>query len=99
MSRGAPVVENFPMTIHMILSSLSLVVLNPAFGPAGLAGKFAPILTLLTDLIGRGEEAWEEAKVLDAQLRTIVTEGRTPTDAEWAEWEARHEAAKARLQS
>lgn len=83
--------------IFSILSSIGILLGNPALGV--LPAKLIPLIDLAAGLIAKGAESLEKLKALDAQLKGIIAEGRVPTEAEWAEWETRHEDAKARLQS
>jgi hypothetical protein len=83
--------------ISSILSSVGILIGNPLLGV--LPAKIVPLLNLVSELVLKGSEALDKLDALDAQLKAIIAEGRPPSEEEWAEWEARHEAAKARLQS
>jgi hypothetical protein len=90
---------NWGQLIQSVLASVGAIAVNPAFGIAGVAAKLVPLLSLISSLVSQGAAALEKLKALDEQIKAIVAEGRVPTDAEWAEWDARHQSAKARLQA
>ncbi len=83
--------------ISSVLSSIGILIGNPLLGV--LPAKIAPLLEMVSGLVLKGAEAIAKLEALDEQLKGIIAEGRPPSEAEWAEWETRHEAAKARLQS
>jgi hypothetical protein len=85
--------------IASILSSLGAIAANPAFGIAGAAAKIVPILGMVAGLVAEGEEARDKIKALDDELKALVASGLPPSDADWEKWNARHQAAKARLQA
>lgn len=89
----------FLVTLASILSSLSAIASNPAFGISGAAAKIVPVLGMVTALTLEGTEALGKMKELDEELKAIVLAGRVPSDEEWKGWDARHQAAHARLQS
>jgi hypothetical protein len=83
--------------ISSILSSIGILLGNPALGV--LPAKIVPLIDLFSGLVLKGAESLAKLEALDQQLKAIIAEGRPPSEAEWDEWESRHESAKARLQS
>lgn len=85
--------------VSSVLESIGLIAANPAFGIAGSAAKIIPLIGMLSALVAEGETARAEISKLDDQLKAIVASGAPPSDEDWASWDARHQAAKARLQA
>ena len=81
-----------------ILPSIAAIAGNPALGIGSAAeAKIASLLGLVTTLFATGTAAMAGLTALDTELKAIVASGAPPTDAEWADLDARHQAAKARL--
>lgn len=85
--------------IASILSSLGTIAANPAFGISEAAAKLVPLLGMVAALVAEGEKARDKIQALDEELKALVASGLPPSDADWARWDARHQAAKARLQA
>lgn len=77
--------------VSMILQTLA---------SSGLTGeKVTGYLAFLSGVFGRGAPTEQELKDLKALVEKMVAEDRVPTEAEWAEWRARSDAAHERIQS
>ncbi|HUW45328.1 MAG TPA: hypothetical protein VMW50_05965 [Dehalococcoidia bacterium] len=81
--------------IMAALQGLSSVMLNPNVqGGNGKRMKDAAnILGILTELLGRGDEAHEELKAFAEIIQRMADEKRNPTPEEWATLKARSDAA------
>lgn len=83
-----------------ILPSIAAIIGNPALGVSGdTNAKIASLIGLVTTLAATGASAMTALSALDAELKSIVLSGAPPSDAQWADLDARHQAAKARLQA
>jgi hypothetical protein len=83
-----------------ILPSIAAIASNPALGIGSAATqKIASLLGLVTALGQTGAMAMSALTALDTELKAIVASGAVPTDAQWADLDARHQAAKAALQA
>lgn len=82
-----------------ILQALAGIATNPVLGLGSSVTRFAPLLGYITSLAAAGDSALDELKAVNAQVQRIVASGAPPSEIDWADWDVRHEAAKARLQS
>lgn len=85
--------------ILLSLSSLSIVLKNPALGGGSSLqlGQTADLLTSLVAAIAQGEQGYEHLKEFTDSVRAMAAEGRGPTKAEWANLIARRDQALDRM--
>lgn len=86
-------------TFLSILQSIGAIAANPVLGSIDAVTKIAPLIGLVSSLAAEGVAAQSKLEDLDNELKAIVATGNAPDDATWADWDARHQAAKARLQA
>lgn len=80
-----------------LLRTLSAIATNPALGLSKDGVRIAGLLDLIIALGQEGEQANEALLALDAEVKALDAAGGPIPDEQWAAWDARHEAAKARL--
>lgn len=77
-----------------------LSMLLQTLASSGLSGeKVSGYLAFMSGLFGRGAPTEAELKDLKELIEKMVAEDRVPTEAEWAVWRARSDAAHDRIQS
>lgn len=86
-------------TLLSVLQSIGAIAANPVLGSVDAITKVAPLIGMAATLASEGIAAQSKLEDLDNELKAIVASGNAPDDATWADWDARHQAAKARLQA
>lgn len=79
-----------------MLRTLSALVTNPALGLSKDGVKVAGMVNLIIALGEEGQKANDALVALDVQIKAFDAAGAIP-DSAWAELDAQHAAAKARL--
>lgn len=85
-----------PLQLVMIaINGLSVLTNNPLIGGGSnlKLQEASKLLSLLGELVTRGEEGYEELKAFAATIEAMVEENRAPTPEEWAALKARSDAA------
>lgn len=80
-----------------MLETLATVVLNPNLGLSKDGVKIAGLINLIIALGREGQKANDALTALDIEIKALDAAGGPIPDSSWAEWDARHAAAKARL--
>jgi len=87
--------------IMVVINGLSVLTNNPALG-GGSSLKLqeaSELLSLLSELVTRGEEGYRELVEFANTISTMVEENRAPTPAEWDTLKARSDAASDVIQN
>jgi len=89
-----------PLQLIMVaLNGLSVLVNNPAIGGSNLKFQEASeLLSILSLLITRGEEGYEDLKAFAEEIQKMVDENRGPTPTEWKTMRARSDVAHETIQ-
>lgn len=86
--------------VLVAIRGLSLVTSNPALG-GGTSVRMqeaSELLSLLGELVERGDEAHEELTEFTKVIEAMAEEGRNPTPAEWQTLRDRSDAAHSTIQ-
>lgn len=83
-----------PDFLRALASSISLIP-----GGSWITPALEELLDLGAQLITAGEAGTTELQALTDQIKTMVAQGRDPTQAEWDALRTRSDAAHAKLQS
>ncbi len=77
------------------LQGLSLLTNNPALGGGSnlRLEEASELLGLLSEIVARGEEGYEELKAFADTIEAMASENRAPTPVEWSALKARSDAA------
>lgn len=88
--------DTFQLVLN-VLATLAAVVVNPALGLTVAGARIAKIIQLITTLANQGSEANAALIDLNDQLKGLDRAGGPIPQEVWDDWDARHEAAKARI--
>lgn len=88
------------MSIQLAVLSAFVRALGDAAVSNGIASGSVKVFTDLgAALLDRGSEAESELQLLTSDIQTMVSEDREPTSLEWADMQARSDAAHSIIQN